>query len=49
MKIGLNQGCIVLSSDLETDLLLAESAGFDYLELRTDRIRSYLQKHTLED
>lgn len=49
MRIGLNEGCIVYSSNLETDLQLADEAGFDDLELRTDRLRQYLECHTVNE
>lgn len=51
MKLGFNEatalGCA--GQTLERDLELCEQAGFDYIELRGDCIRSYLTRHTLED
>lgn len=48
MKTSYNEACGRDCSTLEQDLELCEQAGFDYIEIRLDLLRGYLQKHTLE-
>lgn len=49
MKLSFNQGCTLKNSTLATDLALCEAAGFDYIELRTDKLHEYLVCHTIDD
>lgn len=49
MKISFNEACSKSCSSVEQDLILCESAGFDYIEIRLDMLAKYLQTHTLED
>lgn len=48
MKTSYNEACGRDCSTLEQDLELCEQAGFDYIEIRLDLLRRYLQDHTLE-
>ena len=48
MKTSYNEACGRDCSTLEQDLELCEQAGFDYIEIRLDLLRCYLQNHTLE-
>lgn len=48
MKTSYNEACGRDCSTLEQDLELCEQAGFDYIEIRLDLLRGYLQNHTLE-
>jgi 2-keto-myo-inositol isomerase len=49
VKIGFNQGCTLHNSTLENDLILCEKHGFDFLELRIDKLQEYETTHTLEE
>ncbi|MGA2480744.1 MAG: sugar phosphate isomerase/epimerase [Spirochaetia bacterium] len=49
MKSGFNEGTTKNNSDLETDLLLAEKYGFDYIEFRLDKLETYLAKGSLTE
>ena len=49
MKLSFNQACTLHNSNLENDLLLCEQAGFDAIELRIDKLREYLNSHSVED
>lgn len=49
MKISYNEGCTLHNSTLEQDIELAGRAGFSHIELRLDKLREYLQVHTLAD
>ena len=48
MKLGFNEATSMGCSDLETDVRLGAEAGFDYIELRFDKIREYLKTHRVE-
>lgn len=48
MKTSYNEACGRDCSTLEQDLALCEQAGFDYIEIRLDMLRRYLQGHTAE-
>lgn len=48
MKTSYNEACGRDCSTLEQDLELCEQAGFNYIEIRLDLLRGYLQNHTLE-
>lgn len=37
------------NSSVEKDLALCEKYGYDYIELRLDMLKAYLQNHTLDD
>ncbi len=49
MKLSYNQGCTLWNSTLAQDLVLCEQAGYDYIELRIDKLREYLLTHTLDE
>ena len=49
MKLGFNEATSMGCSDLQTDLLLCEKNGYDFIEIRLDKLREYLQTHTIED
>ncbi|HWR22244.1 MAG TPA: sugar phosphate isomerase/epimerase [Feifaniaceae bacterium] len=49
MKICFNQATTMKHSTLESDLTLCESAGYDYIEIRLDKLRDYLTRHTVQD
>lgn len=48
MKTSYNEACGRDCSTLEQDLALCEQAGFDYIEIRLDMLRRYLQGHTAD-
>jgi len=48
MKIALN-GATTMNADLETDILAASSAGFDYLEIWASKLRAFLKSGTTSD
>jgi 2-keto-myo-inositol isomerase len=47
MKIGFNEATTLKNSTLEKDLILAEKYGYDYIEVRFDKLREYLKTHKL--
>lgn len=49
MKIGFNEATTMKYSTLEKDLKLAEKHGYDFIEIRFDKLREYLETKTLED
>ncbi|MFY9441759.1 MAG: sugar phosphate isomerase/epimerase [Tepidanaerobacteraceae bacterium] len=49
MKICFNQATTMKKSDLKTDLQLCEKYGYDLIEIRLDKLRDYLQDHTVEE
>lgn len=49
MKISYNEACARDCSTLEKDLVLAEKAGFDYIEIRLDMLTKYLEKHSVDE
>lgn len=49
MKYCYNQATTLKNSDLEQDIMLAEAAGFDYIELWLCQIDTYMNDHTDED
>ena len=49
MKISYNEACTLHNSNLELDIQLANSVGFDLMELRIDKLKEYLKTHTVED
>ncbi|WP_176222286.1 sugar phosphate isomerase/epimerase family protein [Tuberibacillus sp. Marseille-P3662] len=48
MKLGLN-GSTTDQCTLEEDIVVADRAGFDILELRTYKLNAYFERHSLED
>ena len=49
MYTSYNEACGKDCSDLFTDLTLCEKAGFDYIEIRLDMLRKYLETGTLDE
>ncbi|MCL2000712.1 MAG: sugar phosphate isomerase/epimerase [Planctomycetes bacterium] len=49
MQICYNQATGKDCSTLEADLELCEQAGFDFIEMRTDMLRDYLARNSLDD
>lgn len=49
MYLSYNEACGRDCSSLEEDLLLCEQAGFDFIEIRFDMLRCYLEKHSLSE
>lgn len=49
MKICFNQATTMKNSTLESDLELCEKYGYHYIEIRLDKLRDYLTRHTVND
>jgi len=49
MKTCFNQATTMRSSTLALDLELCEKTGYDFIEIRLDKLRDYLQDHTVQD
>lgn len=49
MKIGYNEGCAIKKSNLEMDLRFAEKYHYDYIEINLDKLKEYLETHTLNN
>lgn len=49
MRIGYNQATARDCSTLENDLRLCEALGFDEIEIRTDKLREYLLRHSMDE
>ena len=49
LKLGYNEATCRENSTVEKDLALCEKYGYDYIELRLDMLKDYLQTHTVED
>ena len=49
MKICFNQATTMKRSTLESDLASCEKIGYDFIEIRLDKLRDYLTRHTLEE
>ncbi|MGP4079260.1 sugar phosphate isomerase/epimerase family protein [Pseudalkalibacillus sp. R45] len=49
MKIAFNQATTLASSTLEQDLILCEKHGYDFIEIRLDKLKEYLQTNTIDD
>ncbi|WP_082153051.1 sugar phosphate isomerase/epimerase family protein [Brenneria goodwinii] len=49
MKLGFNQATCMMNSTLEQDIQLAESYGYDVIELRLDMLTNYLQQHDISE
>lgn len=48
MKLALN-GATTMSADLETDIRAAAAAGYDLVELRSNKLYDYLETKTVDD
>jgi 2-keto-myo-inositol isomerase len=48
MKIAIN-GATTMTADLETDIRSAGAAGFELVELRSNKLYDYLETHTVDD
>ena len=48
MKLALN-GATTMRADLATDLLAAQSAGYDYLEIWAAKLRAFLKQNSIAD
>ncbi|UYZ14791.1 sugar phosphate isomerase/epimerase [Brevibacillus sp. WF146] len=49
MKVAFNQATTMKYSTLQNDLELCETYGYDFIEIRLDKLRDYLREHTAED
>lgn len=49
MKICFNEATTMKNSTLEKDLELCEKAGYELIEIRLDKLRDYLNNHTVDD
>lgn len=49
MKIAFNEATTLQNSTLANDLELCGKYGYDYIEIRLDKLKEYLDTHTLED
>jgi len=49
VKIGFNEATTLKNSTLESDLYLCNEVGFDYIEIRIDKIKEYLESHKMEE
>ncbi len=49
MKIGFNESTALGCSTLEKDLELCDKVGFDFIEIRLDMLRDYLEHHSVKD
>ncbi len=48
MKIAFN-GATTMTADLETDVRAAAAAGYDLIELRSNKLYDYLESHSVDD
>lgn len=49
MNICFNQATTMKNSTLEKDLEFCEKHGYDLIEIRLDKLKDYLTRHTLQD
>jgi 2-keto-myo-inositol isomerase len=49
MKLGFNEATCMKRSGVEQDLRLCEKYGYEYIELRLDMLKTYLEKNTVND
>lgn len=49
MKIAFNEATTLKNSTLIQDLELCEKYGYDYIEIRLDKLKEYMQERTVED
>ena len=48
MKLAIN-GATTMTADLETDIRSAAAAGFELVELRSNKLYEYLEQHSVDD
>ena len=49
MKICFNEATTLKNSTLEKDLELCEKHGYEFIEIRLDKLKEYLETHTVDD
>jgi len=49
VKLGFNEATCMKRSSVEQDLALCEKYGYEYIELRLDMLKEYLQRNTVSD
>ncbi|KHE72588.1 sugar phosphate isomerase/epimerase [Halobacillus sp. BBL2006] len=49
MKLAFNEATTLENSNLEDDLILCEKHGFDFIEIRLDKLKEYLITHSVGD
>lgn len=49
MKLGMNEATCKENSTLEQDLKLCEKYHYDYIEIRLDMLKDYLQRHSVAE
>ena len=49
LKTSLNEATTLRNSDLENDIILADKAGFDYIEIWLRKVLPYLEGHSIKD
>ena len=49
MKLGFNEATCMKRSTVEQDLELCEKYGYDYIELRLDMLKDFLERRTIKD
>ncbi|MUG70142.1 sugar phosphate isomerase/epimerase [Paenibacillus validus] len=49
MKIAFNQATTMKYSTLQQDLEVCEKYGYDLIEIRLDKLKAYLENHTVEE
>lgn len=49
MKIGFNEATTMKNSTLEKDLEFSQKHGYDYIEIRLDKLKEYLKNHSVEE
>lgn len=49
MKLGMNEATCKENSTLEQDLKLCEKYHYDYIEIRLDMLKDYLQRHSIAE
>jgi 2-keto-myo-inositol isomerase len=49
MKLGFNEATCMKRSSVDQDLRLCEKYGYEYIELRLDMLKTYLEKNTVND
>ncbi len=49
MKLCFNEATTLKNSNLETDLNLCEKYGYDLIEIRLDKLKEYLNNHSVDD
>ena len=49
MKLGFNEATCMRNSTLAQDIVLAETYGYDYIELRLDMLKAWLREHSLDE